>query len=211
MPFSIIATIGRRNELGKNGQLVFSLPEDNAFFKTTTKNHPLLMGSNTFKSLPKLLDGHENFVLVRSLSDFFYGNMLPSHRQKGIDLSELQDPDVQAKVAQGDKATLDVLLAKLPSNLHVLTSLDDFIATLPSDIEVFVIGGGSVYAQLINRAEKIYLTEVAATDSEADVFFPNFLHSKFTKKVLDEGTSGDLYYQHVLYERKNHEHNSRRA
>lgn len=202
MPFSIIATIGRRNELGKNGQLVFSLPDDLAFFKKTTKNHPVLMGINTFKSMPKILDDHENFVLVRSLSDFFSGSMLPSHHQKGIDLSELQNPDVQAKVARGDQATLDTLLTKLPSNLHLLTDLNSFIATLPPDVEVFVIGGGSVYAQIINRAEKIYLTEVAATDSEADVFFPNFLHSKYNRKILDEGTSNHLYYQHVLYERK---------
>ena len=72
--------------------------------------------------------------------------------------------------------------------------------------KVVVIGGGSVYAQLINRAEKIYLTEVAATDPEADVFFPNFLHSKYERKVLADGTSGNLYYQQVVYEKKNHEH-----
>ena len=202
MSFSLIATIGKRNELGKNGHLVFQLQCDTALFERLTLNHPVLMGINTFRSLSRVLENRENFVLVRTLSDFFAPNMIATNREKGIDPPELRDPDFQSKVLQGDSAALKTLIDQLPKNLHLLTNLDGFILNLPDDVEVFVIGGGSVYAQMISRCDKLYLTEVDATDDEADVYFPNFLHHKYNRQLLDEGDENGAHYQHFLYERK---------
>ena len=39
--------------------------------------------------------------------------------------------------------------------------------------ELFVIGGGEIFHQAINLADRIYLT-VVHTDADADVFFPNY-------------------------------------
>ena len=204
MSFSLIATIGKRNELGKNGQLVFRLQSANELFEKLTLNHPVLMGINTFHSFPTVLKNRENFVLVRTLSDFFAPNMIQSNREKGIDPPELRDPDFQAKVLQNDPAALKTLVEKLPENLHLLTNLDGFITNLPDDVEVFVIGGGSVYAQMISRCHKLYLTVVDATDDDADVYFPNFLHHNYTHQLLGEGDENGYHYQHNLYERKPH-------
>jgi dihydrofolate reductase len=44
-------------------------------------------------------------------------------------------------------------------------------ATLPGNDEVFIIGGGSVYAQTIHLADRIYRTLVDSTFG-ADTFFP---------------------------------------
>lgn len=41
-----------------------------------------------------------------------------------------------------------------------------------TDKEIFLIGGQSVYAQMINHCEKAYVTRVQAA-KEADAFFPN--------------------------------------
>lgn len=38
---------------------------------------------------------------------------------------------------------------------------------------VWVCGGGSVYAALLSRCKKVYLTKVDAAASEPDTFFPN--------------------------------------
>lgn len=40
------------------------------------------------------------------------------------------------------------------------------------DEEVYIIGGGEIYRQLLPRTERIYLTLVDASFPEADVFFP---------------------------------------
>jgi dihydrofolate reductase len=57
-------------------------------------------------------------------------------------------------------------------------SLDDALAACPQDEEVFIIGGGEIYKQAIDRADKIELTRVHTT-VEADAYFPEIDESKW--------------------------------
>lgn len=61
---TLIAAIGKNRELGKNNQLIWSIPEDLRFFKENTMNSSIIMGINTFYSLPKLLPGRKHIVLT---------------------------------------------------------------------------------------------------------------------------------------------------
>ena len=82
-----------------------------------------------------------------------------------------------------------------------ITNLEEYIASNENTPEeIFVIGGGSIYAQFIDHAKRIYLTEIDGEDSEADVFFPNFDKTKYQRTVLQTGTSGDLNYAMCKYE-----------
>ena len=65
MSFSIIAAVGKNNELGKNNDLIWHFKEDMKFFKETTTGHPVIMGRKTFESLPKALPGRRNIVITR--------------------------------------------------------------------------------------------------------------------------------------------------
>jgi len=60
----IIAAIGKNNELGKDNKLIWNLKEDLNFFKEKTTGHKIVMGYNTFESLPKLLPNREHIVLT---------------------------------------------------------------------------------------------------------------------------------------------------
>ena len=60
----IIAAIGKNNELGLNNNLIWHLPGDMKFFKETTINKNIVMGFNTFKSLPNLLKDRHHIVLT---------------------------------------------------------------------------------------------------------------------------------------------------
>ena len=62
---SIIAAVGKNHEIGKAGGLCFRLPSDLRNFKKITSGHKVFMGSNTFKSLPKMLPGRKHIVLTR--------------------------------------------------------------------------------------------------------------------------------------------------
>lgn len=62
---SLIAAIGKNRELGKDGKLIFRLPEDMKYFKKTTMGHPVLMGRKTWESLPRKLPGRKNIVVSR--------------------------------------------------------------------------------------------------------------------------------------------------
>ena len=62
---SLIAAIGKNNELGLNGELVFHIKEDMKYFRSTTTGHPVLMGRKTFDSIGRPLPNRTNFVVSR--------------------------------------------------------------------------------------------------------------------------------------------------
>ncbi|EKD46495.1 MAG: hypothetical protein ACD_67C00215G0006 [uncultured bacterium] len=65
--------------------------------------------------------------------------------------------------------------------------------------EVFICGGGSVYAQTIDKADKLYLTVIEG-DFEADVFFPEY--DAFTKIISErESSEGDFKYKFLELEK----------
>ncbi len=81
-------------------------------------------------------------------------------------------------------------------------SIDDAIqkASRKDQKEIFFIGGGSIYAQTIGLADKLYLTLVQG-DYEADSFFPDY--SKFGKIISSKKEKSNGYkYQFVELERK---------
>ncbi len=61
--FSIIAAIGKNNELGKDNGLIWHLPNDLKFFKEKTMNKKMIMGSTTFYSLGRILPHRHHIVL----------------------------------------------------------------------------------------------------------------------------------------------------
>ena len=67
---------------------------------------------------------------------------------------------------------------------------------------VFVIGGGSVYRQMLPMCEKVYVTKVHATP-ESDTFFPNLDEEDGWKMtgILESGEENGIRYEKCLYER----------
>ncbi len=51
--------------IGRDGQLPWHLPEDLAFFKRTTRGHPIVMGRKTYESIGRPLPRRRNIVLTR--------------------------------------------------------------------------------------------------------------------------------------------------
>lgn len=62
---SIVAT-GLKNEIGKDNQLLWHLPADLKFFKTTTMGCPVIMGRKTFEAIGRLLPGRKNIIISRN-------------------------------------------------------------------------------------------------------------------------------------------------
>jgi len=58
------------------------------------------------------------------------------------------------------------------ANTIVCHTLQDALNLTASDDEVFIIGGGSLYEQILPIADKLYLTVVHHTFDDADTFFP---------------------------------------
>jgi len=61
---TIIAALGKNNEIGKNNDLLWHLPNDLKFFKEKTTNHTVIMGFNTYSSIGKPLPNRKNIILT---------------------------------------------------------------------------------------------------------------------------------------------------
>lgn len=62
---TMIAAAGENNALGKDGDLVWHLPDDFKRFKKLTTGHHIIMGRKTFESFPKPLPNRTHIVITR--------------------------------------------------------------------------------------------------------------------------------------------------
>lgn len=128
---ALIAAVSQNNCIGIQNQLPWHLPEDLKHFKKITDGHTVLMGRNTWLSLPP--------------------KSRPLPNRRNIVLSYNPIPD-------------------LPSAVLCYTNLDEALQKHAAE-DVYVMGGGMMYAQTIGRADKLYITEVHKI-IDGDVFFP---------------------------------------
>lgn len=63
---TLIAAAGENNELGKDNDLVWHLPDDFKRFKKLTTGHHIIMGRKTFESFPKPLPNRTHLVITRN-------------------------------------------------------------------------------------------------------------------------------------------------
>jgi len=90
-----------------------------------------------------------------------------------------------------------------PPGVRVATSLDEAERLAAGDSEVFYIGGGEVYRQVLPRIERVYLTLVHATVT-GDTCFPEFPPDRWqlarrTDHTADE--KNDFPFSFLVYER----------
>lgn len=76
---------------------------------------------------------------------------------------------------------------------------------MAGDEDVFIIGGGRVYAQFINIADRIYLTEIEDSCDDAEVFFPQFNKEKYERMPINKYEVDGIIFRHVLYKKKTDE------
>ena len=76
----------------------------------------------------------------------------------------------------------------------IVNSLVAALAACPQNEEVFVIGGGEIYKQAIDKADKIELTRVLGISPEADAYFPEINPEHFR---LDDDVFHDKDEKHA--------------
>lgn len=73
MIISLIAAIARNGAIGKDGKLLWSLPDDLNRFRDLTRGNPVIMGRKTYESLPenrRPLPKRPNIVVTRQEREF---------------------------------------------------------------------------------------------------------------------------------------------
>jgi dihydrofolate reductase len=117
MILSLIAAIGKKNELGINNQLLWNLPSDLKHFRDITSGHPVIMGRKTFESIGRPLPNRKNIVITRDASysapGIFVAHSLDEAlqlvaREQGSKFEEV-DEEVEAFVIGGGQLYLEAL------------------------------------------------------------------------------------------------------
>jgi len=130
------------------------------------------------------------------------------------DMKFFKDTTMGHKVVMGSK-TWNSLPNKLPGRKNIVVSrkkvpnaditINDLAKFIKenenTDEEIFVIGGGMLYFELLPHAKHLYLTEIDTT-AIADTFFPEFDKSKYEKEIIKKGSQDDLTYTFAKYTKK---------
>ncbi|MBA1444576.1 MAG: type 3 dihydrofolate reductase [Chromatiales bacterium] len=152
----------------------------------------------------------ENRVIGRN-------NQLPWHLS--ADLQHFKRLTLGKPIVMGRK-TWESLPGLLPKRQHIVVtgnrdyraegalvvhSIDEAVAAAGDAQEIMIVGGGAFYAQMLPRADRLYLTLVH-TEVEGDAWFPEFDLSVW-REVGREDFSADekncFAYSFVTLEREN--------
>ena len=163
----IIVAVDSNWGIGCNGGLLFKIKEDTKFFRETTKNSVVIMGKNTFESLPNgPLPNRINIVITSDTS----------YKKDGIIVAHSIEEAVEKASEYSDK-------------------------------EVFCIGGGQIYRQMLNYCDTTLVTKVDAEIEGVDTFFVNmdkqdeWYVSEISKVKYD--LDSQLMFRFCTYKKKN--------
>ena len=68
---TIIVAAAENDAIGKNNDLIWSLPDDLKRFKRLTSGHSIIMGRKTFDSFPGLLPNRKHIVISKKSESYF--------------------------------------------------------------------------------------------------------------------------------------------
>ncbi len=160
---NMIVAVGNNYEIGRKNELLCHLPNDLKRFKALTMSHTVIMGENTYLSLPhKPLPGRKNIVLT---------------------LNEMQ----------------------MYAACHMAYSIEQALAMCRNDEKVFVMGGASIYRQMLPMTSVLHLTRMHADFPDADAFFPtlNLLEWNLQEEIQCKADEKHPYdYSFCTYVRK---------
>lgn len=162
---SAIVCMDNFGGIGKNGDLLYKIPEDIKRFKELTMGHWVIMGRKTWNSIGnKPLPGRTNIVISNTLNF----SMAETNKYTGYKTSVNIWKDITEEKIK-------------------------FYVERPE--EYFVIGGQSIYEMFLPYCNKVYATVITKLLNTADTYFPiNDLVEKFDCISDEEYDNGELIY-----------------
>lgn len=150
--------------IGYNNELLEHIPADLQYFKAVTIGRTVVMGLNTWNSLPK--------------------KPLPNRLNVVIEPTEYY---------------------KVPDEPIIHMDLDSFLnMSKGMGMEYVVIGGGSIYKQLLPYCDRVYVTKIYKKHENVDTYFPNLDKTDewIATPIAVPETYKDFSYQIWRYDRK---------
>jgi len=164
-----IYAIDSNNGLSKDGIIPWKSKKDMSFFMNKTKNNIVIMGKNTFFSIPK-----ERRPLKNRLNIVLTSN--PQLYENNIINEEIN-------YSSNVLFTNDNVVYK-----DILENRNKYYETykyLNTDFKIFFIGGKTIYDQFIPLCDKIWVTYIKH-NYNCDLFLDYNYSEQFTEKLYEE-------------------------
>ena len=138
-----IVAVDGNNGIGFNGELLERIPEDMKRFRALTEDNIVIMGRKTWDSLPSQpLQNRDNLIISSKLH---------------LDYNKYHDYVVGVQNMESAKFALTMLK-------------QNYLNFKGKDI--FIIGGASIYEQLLPYCDTVYMTRINITHENVDTYFP---------------------------------------
>jgi dihydrofolate reductase len=171
-----IYAIDLKNGLSKDGIIPWISKKDLKFFSNKTKTNVVIMGINTYLSIPERIRPFKNRLNI----------VLTSNPDKFLEL----DDDIKNVIfTNNDKIHNSIL-----NNREIFQKKYPFLSR---DFKIFIIGGKKIYEQFIPLCNKVWVTRIKK-NYLCDLEF-NYEYSKQFKEpqIIEEDDELEIY----LYEK----------
>ena len=186
-----IVNVNEEWGIGKDGDMLLSIPEDMKFFRNETKGKVVVYGCKTLLSFPgkKPLKGRINVVLTTDLSH------IPAEALEACDC--YFDASNSRNIENFGREGTTTLIG-----CTSVTEARDILCIFDSDA-VYLCGGSALYKELLPWCDTCLVTKNTCT-LKADRFFPDLDHSS-EWECISEGKPkefGEISYRFTVYQRK---------
>lgn len=195
--------------IGLDNHLLYSIPEDMAYFRSKTYRKAVVYGRRTLLSFPdyKPLCNRTNIILssdknnipeVTKKSCHYYCYLQWLQRKVNSNIQDLGIAGINFNNID-DLDNLEVrTLVVLLNDINLVKDAGRIFGHSENDI--FVCGGASIYKQLLPLCNTAYVTKVYCPDTKSDTYFPNLDKDKnwtcSWKSDLQTSTTGIKYKFH---------------
>jgi len=162
-----IYAIDSKKGLSKNGTIPWKSKKDMLFFMNKTKNNVIIMGKNTYFSIPiehRPLKNRLNIVIT-SNPDLYQNNI--NHTCEKSNLLFTNNTKIYEDI------------------LNNVDKYNEFYNFLHRDYKIFIIGGKIIYEQFIPLCNKIWVTQLKC-DYDCDLFIDYDYSKQFKEEIYQE-------------------------
>jgi dihydrofolate reductase len=128
MRINLLVAAGENNAIGKDGNLLWHLPNDLKYFKGLTWGMPVVMGRKTFESVNKPFTGRFNIVLTNQ-REWIHENVMTAHSfEEAIRHAEITDAKELFVIGGGELYRQTIAMASVIylTRVHVSLEADTF-------------------------------------------------------------------------------------
>lgn len=161
-----ILAVDINNGLSKNSLIPWKSKKDINFFFNKTKNNVVIMGKNTYFSLPeenRPLKNRLNIVLTNNPNSFLLDDTISKYNN----VIFTNDDEIYTSI---------------------LIDREKYLLSYPSlnrDFKIYIIGGKQIYDKYISLCEKVWITQIKK-DYSCDLVFEFKYKKQFKEEIYDE-------------------------